>query len=115
MIRLSAAIVALASIVSLSACGGVGQSEFATKATAACVKDQGEASAAKCACQVKIIDQALNDKERKFLLASMDATELGPEAGMKALTESGLTLADMATMGQKMQGLDTKSEAECSK
>ena len=38
-----------------------------------------------------------------------------PEAGMKALTESGLTLADMATMGAKMQGLDARSEAECTK
>lgn len=113
MIRLSAAIIALSSIVSLSACGGAGGSEFATKATAACVKDQGDASAAKCACQVRIIDQALNDKERKFLLTTMNAAEMGPEAGMKALTESGLTLADMATMGSKMQGLDTRAEAEC--
>jgi hypothetical protein len=115
MIRLSAAIVALSSIVSLSACGAVGGSEFATKATAACVKDQGEASAAKCACQARIIEQALNDKEKKFLLVSMNAADLGPEAGMKALTDSGLTLADMASMGSKMQGLDTRSEAECNK
>ena len=89
MIRLSAAIVALASIVSLSACGGIGGSEFATKATAACVKDQGEASAAKCGCQARIIDKALNDKEKKFLLTSMNAAEMGPEhPNQKPLTRN---------------------------
>ena len=43
----------------------------------------------------------------------MTAAEMGPEAGMKALTDSGLTLADMAGMGAKMQGLDARVEAEC--
>ena len=112
MIRLSAALIALAGLASLSACGA-GGSEFATKATAACVKDQGEASASKCGCQVRIIEQALNDKEKKFLLTTMTAAELSPEAGMKALTDSGLTLADMAAMGAKMQGLDARGETEC--
>ncbi len=112
MIRLSAALVALVGFASLSACGA-GGSEFATKATAACVKDQGEASAAKCGCQVRIIEQALNDKEKKFLLTTLNATEVSPEAGMKALTDSGLTLADMTAMGTKMQGLDARSETEC--
>ena len=113
MIRLSAAIVALSSVVSLSACSGAGGSEFATKATAACVKEQGEASAAKCACQVKIIEQALNDKEKKFLLATINASDMSPEAGMKALTDSGLTLADMMSIGTKMQSVEAKAEAEC--
>jgi hypothetical protein len=43
----------------------------------------------------------------------MTATEVSPEAGMKALTDSGLTLADMAAMGTKMQALDARSETEC--
>jgi hypothetical protein len=112
MVRLSAAIIAFAGFASLSACGA-GGSEFATKATAACVKDQGEAAAAKCGCQARLIEQALNDKEKKFLLTTMTAAEMGPEAGLKALTDSGLTLADMAGMGAKMQGLDARVEAEC--
>ena len=109
MLRLSAAIVLC--VASLSACGA-GGSEFATRATAACVKDQGK-SAAKCGCQARLVEQALNDKEKKFLLTTMTATEVNPEAGMKALTDSGLTLADMAGMGAKMQGVGARLETEC--
>ena len=110
MLRLSAAIVLC--VASLSACGA-GGSEFATRATAACVKDQGQASAAKCGCQARLVEQALNDKEKKFLLTTMTAAEMSPEAGMKALTDSGLTLADMAGMGAKMQSLEARVETEC--
>jgi predicted small lipoprotein YifL len=110
MIRTTAAILALAS---LAACGGVGQSEFAAKSTAACVKEQGEAAAAKCACQVKLVEAALNDKEKKLVLATLNMESLGPEAGMKALADSGLTIADMMAMGERMQALDTRVNAEC--
>lgn len=113
MIRLSAAIIALAGLATLSACGGAGGSEFATKATAACVKERGQDSAAKCGCEARIVEQALDDKEKKFLLTTLNAADLGPEAAMKALTDSGLTLADMASMGTKMQGVETRVEAEC--
>ena len=112
MIRISVAIAALASIVSLSACGA-GGSEFVTKATAACVKEQGEASAAKCGCQARIVESALNDKEKKFLLATINASDMSPEAGMKALTDSGLTLTDMVAIGTKMQTVGTRAETEC--
>lgn len=111
MIRLTAAVLAFAGFASLSACGA-GGSEFATKMAAACTKDQGEASAAKCACQARLADQALNDKEKKFILASLNAADLSPEAGMKALTESGLTLADMIAIGTKMEDVE-KRGAEC--
>jgi hypothetical protein len=110
MIRTTAAILAL---VGLTACGGVGQSEFATKSTAACIKDQGEASAAKCACQVKLVEQALNDKEKKLVLVTIDMEDMGPEAGMKALSDSGLTIADMMSMGERMQALDVRVQSEC--
>ena len=112
MNRLSAAIVAFVSFASLSACGA-GGSEFVTKATAACVKEQGEASAAKCGCQARIVEQALNDKEKKFLLATINSADMSPEAGMKALTDSGLTLTDMVSIGTKMQTVETRAETEC--
>lgn len=112
MIRLTVAAIALAGIASLSACGA-GGSEFATKATAACVKEQGQASAGKCACQARIIETALNDKEKTFLLKTMDAANESPEAAMKAFADSGLTLTDMAAMGTKMQSVEGRAETEC--
>lgn len=112
MMKLSAAVIAFAGFATLSACGA-GGSEFATKATAACVKEQGQASAAKCACQARIIETALNDKEKTFLLKTMDAANESPEAAMKAFADSGLTLADMATMGSKMQSVEGRAETEC--
>jgi hypothetical protein len=110
MIRTAAAILAAAG---LSACGGIGQSEFATKSTAACVKEEGQAAAAKCACQVKLVESTLNDKEKKLVLATLDMESLGPEAGMKALADSGLTIADMMSMGERMQALDARVQTEC--
>ena len=112
MIRISVAVVAFLGFASLTACGA-GGSEFVTKATAACVKEQGEASAAKCGCQARIVESALNDKEKKFLLATINASDMSPEAGMKALTDSGLTLTDMVAIGSKMQTVETRAETEC--
>lgn len=103
-----------AAALALSACGGIGGSEFATKATAACVKEEGEASAAKCACQVAIIEKELTDKEKKAILLSMDMDEsAGPEAGMKKLEEAGITMGDMMSMGMKMMAVSAKAETQC--
>ena len=112
MIRIPAAIFALTSIAMLSACGA-GGSEFATKATAACVKDEGQQAAAKCACSARIVETALTDKEKKFVLATMDSENMDPEAGMKALSDSGLTVADMMSMGQRMAALEGRVDSEC--
>ena len=113
MLRISTAAFALAGLTTLSACGGAGGSEFAVKSTAACVKEQGQEAAAKCACQVRLAEQTLNDKEKKLVLLTLNAEELGPEAGMKALADSGLTMADMMSMGERMQALDARVQAEC--
>ena len=112
MIRLSAAIIAFAGFASLSACGA-GGSELATKISAACVKDKGEASAAKCACEARLVEQALNDKEKKFILSTLNVENMDPDAGMKALTDSGLTIADMMSMGERMQSIESRAETEC--
>jgi predicted small lipoprotein YifL len=112
MTRIPAAILALAGLASLAACGA-GGSEFATKATAACVEQEGQQAAAKCSCQSRIIETALNDKEKKFVLATMSAEAMDPEAGMKALNDSGLTIADMMSMGQRMAALEGRMNTEC--
>lgn len=109
MIRFTAASLALAS---LAACGA-GGSEFATKASAACVKEEGQAAAAKCACQARLVEQALNDKEKKFVLATLDAEDMGQEAAMKALADSGLTIADMMSMGERMSAIEARVTTEC--
>jgi hypothetical protein len=112
MLRLSAAIIAFAGIASLSACGA-GGSEFATKTAAACVKDKGEGSTAKCACEARLVEQALNDKEKKFIMSTLNAENMDPEAAMKALTDSGLTIADMMSMGERMQSIESRAQTEC--
>jgi hypothetical protein len=105
-----------AAALALSACGGMGGSEFATRATAACVKEEGQASAAKCACQVAIVEKELNDKEKKAILLSMDQpADAGPEAGMKAMEAAGITMADMMSMGMKMMAVSAQAETQCSK
>jgi hypothetical protein len=38
---------------------------------------------------------------------------MDPEAGMKALTDSGLTVADMMSMGQRMAALEGRMDTEC--
>jgi hypothetical protein len=38
---------------------------------------------------------------------------MDPEAGMKALSDSGLTLEDMMSMGQRMAALDGRMDTEC--
>lgn len=102
-----------AAMIALSACGA-GGSEFAAKATAACVKDEGQAAAAKCACQVAIIEKELNDKEKKVILLSMNQDEsAGPEAGLKAMEEAGVTMADMMSMGMKMMAVSAKADTQC--
>jgi hypothetical protein len=112
MITLAAGCVAA---LALSACGA-GGSEFAAKATAACVKDEGQDAAAKCACQVAIIEKELNDKEKKVILLSMDQDpNAGPEAGMKAMEEAGVTMADMMSMGMKMMAVSAKADSQCAK
>jgi len=106
---------AAATTLTLSACGA-GGSEFATKMTAQCVKEEGQAAAGKCACQVGVVEKALNDKEKKAILLSMNIDEsAGPEAGMKALEEAGITMGDMMSMGMKMIDVSTKAEAQCGK
>lgn len=103
-----------AAALALSACGAMGGSEFATKATAACVKEEGEASAAKCACQVAIIEKELTDKEKKAILLSMDVDQsAGPEAGLKKMEEAGITMGDMMSMGMKMMAVSAKAETQC--
>lgn len=103
-----------AALLALSACSGAGGSEFATKATAACVKEEGQASAAKCACQVAIVEKELNDKEKKAILLSMDQDpSAGPEAGMKAMEAAGITMADMMSMGMKMMTVSATAETQC--
>jgi hypothetical protein len=112
MIRTTLAILALAG---LSACGA-GGSEFATKTTAACIKDEGQGAAAKCACQVAIIEKELTDKEKKAILLSMEQdTSASPEAGLKAMEEAGITMGDMMSMGMKMMAVSAKADAECAK
>lgn len=112
MTRIPAAIFALAGLATLSACGA-GESEFVTKGAAACVKEEGQQAAAKCACQTRIIESALSEKEKKFVLATMSAEVMDPEAGMKALSDSGLTLEDMMSMGQRMAALEGRMGTEC--
>jgi hypothetical protein len=112
MTRIQAAIFALAGLAGLSACGA-GESEFVTKGAAACVREEGQQAAAKCACQTRIIESALSDKEKKFVLATMSAESMDPEAGMKALSDSGLTIEDMMSMGQRMAGLEGRMNTEC--
>lgn len=112
MIRLPAAILALAGLVSLTACG-VGDSEFVTKTAATCVKEEGQAAAGKCACQARIVETVLNDKEKKFVMATVSAETMDPAAGMKALTDSGLTIADMMSMGERMAALEGRMSTEC--
>lgn len=112
MIRIPAAILALAGLATLSACGA-GGSEFVTRGTAACVKEEGQQAAAKCACQTRIIESALNEKEKKFVLATMSAEPMDPEAGMKALEDAGLTIQDMMSMGQRMAALEGRMDTEC--
>lgn len=112
MTRIPAAIFALAGLAALSACGA-GESEFVTKGAAACVKDEGQQAAAKCTCQTRIVETALNDKEKKFVLATLSAETMDPEAGMKALSDSGLTIEDMMSMGQRMAALEGRISTEC--
>lgn len=112
MTRIPAAIFALAGLAALSACGA-GESEFVTKGAAACVKEEGQQAAAKCTCQTRIIESALNEKEKKFVLASMSAEPMDPAAGMKALEDAGLTIQDMMAMGQRMADLEGRMEKEC--
>lgn len=112
MIRTTVAALALAGI---SACGA-GGSEFATKTTAACIKEEGQAAAAKCACQVAIVEKELNEKEKKAILLSMDQdASASPDAGLKAMEEAGVTMADMMSMGMKMMAVSAKADAECAK
>lgn len=104
---------ACAAALALSACGA-GGSEFATKATAACVKEEGDASAAKCACQVGIIEKELTDKEKTAILMSMDMDQsASPEEGMKKMEAAGVTMADMMSMGMKMMAVSAKAETQC--
>jgi hypothetical protein len=112
MTRIPAAIFALAGLAALSACGA-GESEFVTKGTAACVKEEGQQAAAKCTCQSRIIETALNEKEKKFVLATMSAEAMDPAAGMKALEDAGLTIQDMMAMGQRMAALEGRMDTEC--
>ena len=88
MIRLSAAIIAFAGFASLSACGA-GGSEFATKATAACIKDQGEAAAAKCGCQARLIEQALRESNGNKAAAAR-VLEISYKALLYKVREFGL-------------------------
>lgn len=112
MIRISATILAIAS---LAACGA-GGSEFATKTTAACIKEQGQPAAAKCACEVAIVEKELTDKEKKAILLSLEQGDNATtESGMKAMTDAGITMADMMSMGMKMMTLSAKAETECNK
>jgi len=112
MIRTTVAVLALAS---LSACGA-GGSEFATKTTAACIKEEGQAAAAKCACQVAIVEKELDEKEKKAILLSMDQdSSASPEASLKAMEDAGITMADMMSMGMKMMAVSAKADAECAK
>lgn len=112
MTRIPAAILALAGLASLAACGA-GDSEFVTKTAASCVKAEGQAAASKCTCQARIVETVLSDKEKKFVMATASAEEMDPAAGMKALTDSGLTIADMMSMGQRMAALDGRMNTEC--
>lgn len=112
MIRLPAAILALAGLVSLSACGA-GDSEFVTKTAAICVKEEGQAAAGKCACQARIVETVLSDKEKQFVMATVSADKMDPAASMKALTDSGLTIQDMMAMGQRMATVEGRLETEC--
>jgi hypothetical protein len=59
------------------------------------------------------VETALNDKEKKFILATMNSENTDPEAGMKALSDSGLTIADMMSMGQRMAALEGRVGSEC--
>jgi hypothetical protein len=112
MTRIPAAIFALAGLAALSACGA-GESEFVTRAAAACVREEGQQAAARCACQTRLIESALNDKEKKFLLATMSAETMDPEAGMKALSDADLTMEDMMSMGQRLAALEGRMNTEC--
>lgn len=116
MIRISAAVLVVTVLGGLSACGAVGGSEFAAKATAQCVKEEGQENAAKCACQVAIIEKELNDKEKKAILLGMNQDEnASPEAGLKAMNDAGITMTDMMSMGMKMIAVSAKAETECNK
>lgn len=112
MTRIPAAIFALAGLAALSACGA-GESEFVTRGAAACVEEEGQQAAARCACQTRIIESALTDKEKKFVLATMSAETMDPEAGMKALSDADLTIEDMMSMGQRMAALEGRMDTEC--
>jgi hypothetical protein len=112
MTRIPAAIFALAGLAALSACGA-GESEFVTRGAAACVREEGQQAAARCACQTRLIESALNDKEKKFLLATMSAETMDPEAGMKALSDADLTMEDMMSMGQRLAALEGRMNTEC--
>lgn len=104
-----------AAILALSACGA-GGSEFATKMTAQCVKEEGQALQAKCACQVAVVEKGLNDKEKKAILMSMNQDEnANPEDAMKAMEAAGITMGDMMSMGMKMMALSGEAETQCAK
>lgn len=115
MIRTTAAILAFASLSALSACGA-GGSDFVAQTTAQCVKDEGQANAAKCACQAALFDKELNDKEKKAILLGLNQPEgATPEDGMKALEAAGLTMGDVMAMGMKMMPIVARAETECAK
>ena len=43
----------------------------------------------------------------------MSAEAMDAEAGMKALSDAGLTIEDMMSMGQRMAALEGRMDTEC--
>jgi|JI6StandDraft_1071083.scaffolds.fasta_scaffold00009_57 hypothetical protein len=66
----------LAAVIGLSACSGAaGGGDLSGRLTAVCVKERGEAERTACECASRVVDEALNDQDRKLALFSIDAEE----------------------------------------
>lgn len=116
MIRLRSAVAAIASSVSLAACGGsTGAGDFAAQTSAACVKENGEAAAANCACSARLMDDVFNDRERAAFVAYLLNDEPDPEKAWKQATDRGMTIEDFKSMTLRMAEVGPRIDKECPK
>lgn len=119
MKRILASGLLLAGVVGLSACGA-GGGDFASRLTAVCVKERGEADRKDCACATRVIDESLSTEDRQLAMLSMDADEgrfKTRDDARKAMSAIGISPNNaeeiMGGFVVRMMTIEAKASATC--